>query len=154
MINNVVLVGRLTRDPELRKTQSGISVVNFTLAVNRSFQDQSGETQADFINCIAWRNQAENLARYMRKGSLIGVEGRIQTGSYETDEGTRYTTDVVANRIQFLESRNQQQPQQQNFHGYEEQTHPSDNNQNRDEKKEDDYYTVSQDIISDDDLPF
>ena len=107
MINNVVLVGRLTKDPELMKTQSNISYVRFTLAVNRSFADQSGERQADFINCIAWRNQAENLARFMKQGSQIGLQGRIQTGSYETDQGTRYTTDVVADSIQFLESRTQ-----------------------------------------------
>jgi|SRR5690625_3425325 len=144
MINNVVLVGRLTRDPELRKTQSGISVVNFTLAVNRGFTDQSGERQADFINCIAWRAQAENLARYMRQGSLIGLEGRIQTGSYEAEHGTVYTTDVVANSIQFLESRSQQQEQRSSMPAQE---------QPKQEQK-DDYYDVSQDIITDDDLPF
>jgi len=140
MINNVVLVGRLTRDPELRKTQSGVSVVNFTLAVNRTFTDQSGERQADFINCVVWRNQADNLARYMRQGSLIGVEGRIQTSSFESEQGTRYVTEVLANSIQFLESKSQtqQQPQQQ--------SQSSNNN--------DDYYDVSQDIITDDDLPF
>ncbi|HHT55763.1 MAG TPA: single-stranded DNA-binding protein [Acholeplasma sp.] len=140
MINNVVLVGRLTRDPELRKTQSGVSVVNFTLAVNRTFTDQSGERQADFINCVVWRNQADNLARYMRQGSLIGVEGRIQTSSFESEQGMRYVTEVLANSIQFLESKSQtqQQPQQQ--------SQSSNNN--------DDYYDVSQDIITDDDLPF
>ena len=138
MINNVVLVGRLTKDPELKKTQSGISVVNFTLAVNRSFSDQSGERQADFIACIAWRGQAENLARFMRQGSLIGVEGRIQTGSYETESGTRYTTDVVANNIQFLESKGQQQE-------------PSNRQQ---EEKQEEYYNISQTSVTDDDLPF
>ena len=109
MINNVVLVGRLTRDPELRKTQSGVSVVNFTLAVNRTFTDQSGERQADFINCVVWRNQADNLARYMRQGSLIGVEGRIQTSSFESEQGTRYVTEVLAdgfNGIEFLSTGN------------------------------------------------
>ena len=107
MINNVVLVGRLTKDPELKQTSSGIYFSNFTLAVNRSFKNDSGETEADFINCIVWRNQAENLCKYMKKGSLIGVEGRIQTRSYETEEGMRYITEVVANSITFLESKNE-----------------------------------------------
>lgn len=108
MINQTVLVGRLTRDPELKRTQSNISYVRFTLAVNRSFKDESGETQADFISCIAWRAQAENLARFMKQGSQIGLVGRIQTGSYESDKGTIYTTDVVADNIQFLESKPKQ----------------------------------------------
>lgn len=108
MINQTVLVGRITRDPELKRTQSNISYVRFTLAVNRSFKDESGETQADFISCIAWRAQAENLARFMKQGSQIGLVGRIQTGSYESDKGTIYTTDVVADNIQFLESKPKQ----------------------------------------------
>lgn len=118
-MNSVNIIGRLTRDPELKKTQSGISVVKFTLAVNRSFRDESGETQADFISCIAWRAQADNLAKYMRQGSLIGLEGRIQTGSYETEQGMRYTTDVVANNITFLESKGSQ-----NNNGYQKQEEP------------------------------
>jgi|SRR5690554_581046 len=138
MINNVVLVGRLTKDPELKKTQSGVSFVNFTIAVNRTFTSQSGEREADFINCIVWRNQADNLARYMSQGSLIGVEGRIQTRSYESETGMRYITEVVANSIQFLESRSQQR----------------DNQQSSNDNTNDDYYDVSQDIIADDDLPF
>lgn len=100
MINRVVLVGRLTKDPELRYTPSGIPMARFTLAVNRTF----GEREADFIGCLAWRKQAENLANFMKKGSLIGVEGRIQTGSFEGQDGKRvYTTDIVADAIQFLE---------------------------------------------------
>lgn len=106
MINRVVLVGRLTKDPELRYTPSGIPMTRFTVAVNRTFSSQSGEREADFIGCIAWRKQAENLANFMRKGSLIGVEGRIQTGSFEGQDGKRvYTTDVVADSVQFLEPR-------------------------------------------------
>lgn len=102
MINHVVLVGRLTKDPELRYTPSGVPMTRFTVAVNRAFSNQSGEREADFIGCIAWRKQAENLANFMRKGSLIGVEGRIQTGSYEGQDGKRvYTTDVVADSVQF-----------------------------------------------------
>ena len=122
MINNVVLVGRLTKDPELKMTPSGIAVARFTIAVNRPFTSQGGEKKADFINCIAWRKQAENLANFMRKGGLIGVSGRIETGSYDGQDGKRvYTTEVVADNIQFLESKNSgnqqgtggwQQPQQ------------------------------------------
>jgi single-strand DNA-binding protein len=106
MINRVVLVGRLTKDPELRYTPSGVPMARFTIAVNRTFSSQSGEREADFIGCIAWRKQAENLANFMKKGSLIGVEGRIQTGSFEGQDGKRvYTTDVVADSVQFLEPR-------------------------------------------------
>ncbi|KOS64653.1 single-stranded DNA-binding protein [Lysinibacillus agricola] len=106
MINRVVLVGRLTKDPELRYTPNGIASCRFTLAVNRTFTNEQGERDADFISCVAWRKQAENLANYQRKGNLLGIEGRIQTGSYEGQDGKRvYTTDVVADSIQFLEPR-------------------------------------------------
>lgn len=106
MINRTVIVGRLVADPELRFTPSGIASCKFRVAVNRPFKNE-GEQQADFISCVAWRKQAENLANYMKKGSLIGLEGRIQTGSYEGQDGKRvYTTDVVADSIQFLEPRN------------------------------------------------
>ena len=128
MINRVVLVGRLTKDPELRYTPSGVPMARCTIAVNRTFSNQSGDREADFIGCIAWRKQAENLANFMKKGSLIGVEGRIQTGSYEGQDGKRvYTTDVVADAVQFLEPRgggnapqgtpNQQYGGQQNYGG-------------------------------------
>lgn len=104
MINRVVLVGRLTKDPELKYTQSGIAVCRFTLACNRPFKSESGEQQADFINCVAWRKQAENVANYLHKGSLAGVDGRIQTGSFEGQDGKRvFTTEVVADSTQFLE---------------------------------------------------
>lgn len=106
MINRVVLIGRLVADPELRYTQNGIASCKFRVAVNRTFKNE-GEQQADFISCMAWRKQAENLANFMKKGNLIGLEGRIQTGSYEGQDGKRiYTTDVVADSIQFLEPRN------------------------------------------------
>ena len=113
-INNVTIVGRLTKDVELKYTPSGVPMVRFTVAVNRTFADQSGERKADFINCIAWRKQAENIANFMRKGSLVGVSGRIETGSYEGQDGKRvYTTDVIAENVQFLEPRNDGQTQQQ-----------------------------------------
>lgn len=110
MINNVTLVGRLTKDPELRYTPNGVASSKFTLAVNRPFKSQNGEQQADFISIQVWRKQAENAANFLKKGSLCGIVGRIQTGSYEGQDGKRvYTTDVVAESVQFLEPRNAQE---------------------------------------------
>ncbi|HEM4042337.1 TPA: single-stranded DNA-binding protein [Streptococcus suis] len=107
MINNVVLVGRLTRDVELRYTPSNQAVATFTLAVNRNFKNQStGEREADFINCVLWRQQAENLANWTKKGHLIAITGRIQTRSYDNQQGQRvYVTEVVAESFQVLEKR-------------------------------------------------
>jgi single-strand DNA-binding protein len=116
MINRVVLVGRLTRDPELKMTNSGVNVATFSLAVNRTFTNNSGQREADFINCVVWRKQAENLARYCGKGSMIGIEGRVQTRSYEANDGSkRNVTEVVCDSVQFLESKapqNASAPQQ------------------------------------------
>lgn len=118
MINRVVLVGRLTKDPELRYTPNGIASCRFTVAINRTFANQNGERDADFISCQAWRKAAENLANYQLKGALIGLEGRIQTHSYEDQNGQRvYTTTVVADSIQFLETRSQASGQQQPQYG-------------------------------------
>ncbi len=104
MINRVVLVGRLTRDPELRRTSNDIPVVSFTVAVNRPYAKADSDQQADFINCSAWRRQAETVNQYLSKGSLVGVEGRIQTRNYEDANGNKRTaTDVVADSVQFLE---------------------------------------------------
>ncbi|HNZ49961.1 MAG TPA: single-stranded DNA-binding protein [Bacilli bacterium] len=109
-MNKVILVGRLTKDPELRRTNNDIAVVQFTIAVNRTYQSRSGEKQADFINCVVWRQQAENLARYMRKGSLIGVEGQIQTRNFDDANGVRrYVTEVICDAIHFLESKQARQ---------------------------------------------
>lgn len=111
MINNVVLAGRLTKDVELRFTANGVAVASFTLAVNRPFKNAEGENEADFINCVIWRQPAETLANHTGKGSLIGVEGSIQTRTYETEDGSkRYVTEVVANRFSFLESKKQEEP--------------------------------------------
>ena len=108
-MNRVELIGRLTRDPELRYTGSNIATTRFTLAVNRPFQGQNGEQGTDFINIVVWRKQAENVKKYCTKGSLVAVEGRIQTGSYEKDGQRVFTTDVVADSVQFLESKSQSQ---------------------------------------------
>jgi single-strand DNA-binding protein len=107
MLNRVVLVGRLTKDPELKYTPNGVAVANFTLAVNRPFSNQQGEREADFINCVVWRKPAENVANYLKKGSLAGVDGRLQTRSYENNQGQRvYVSEVMAESVQFLEPRN------------------------------------------------
>ena len=107
-MNRVCLVGRLTSKPELRTVGSGIATTRFTLAVNRTFSNSQGEREADFITIVAWRKQAENVCRYLDKGSLISVDGRIQTGSFEGQDGTRrYTTEVIADQVNFLESKNQ-----------------------------------------------
>lgn len=109
MINRSVLVGRLTADPELKYTQNGVAVVNFTLAVNRPFKN-NGEQQADFISVVAWRKTAENVANFLNKGSLAGVDGRIQTRNYEGQDGRRvYVTEVVADQVSFLEPKQQEQ---------------------------------------------
>lgn len=117
MLNRVVLVGRLTKDPEFRTTQNGVSVATFTLAVNRNFKNKNGEQQADFINVVVFRQQAENVNNYLTKGNLAGVDGRIQSRSYENKEGQRvYVTEVLADSVQFLEPKNNQsnnQSQQQ-----------------------------------------
>lgn len=103
MINHVVLIGRLTKDPELAYTVSGKAFTQFILAVNRRYSEND-EKKADFIRCQAWGNTAVNLAKFMRKGSQIGVVGFIRTSSYEKNGRTNYTTDIIANEIQFLES--------------------------------------------------
>lgn len=129
MINNVVLVGRLIRDPELRYTQSNQAVATFSLAVNRNFKRQNGESEADFINCVIWRQQAENLANWAKKGALIGITGRIQTRSYENQQGQRvYVTEVVAEQFQLLESRrdhgSNSQPTVDNHQNFSQQAEP------------------------------
>src|SRR5690625_3231258 len=97
MLNRVVLVGRLTRDPELRYTPNGVAVANGTIAVNRPFKNQQGENEADFINFVVWRKQAENLANYMKKGNQIGVDGRIHTRSFDGQDGKKvFVTEVLA----------------------------------------------------------
>lgn len=107
MMNRVVLVGRLTKDPELRYTPNGVAVATFTLAVNRTFTNAQGEREADFINIVVWKKAAENAANYLKKGSLAGVDGRVATRNYEGSDGKRvYVTEVVADSVQFLEPRN------------------------------------------------
>lgn len=141
MINNVVLVGRMTKDAELRYTPSQVAVATFTLAVNRTFKSQNGEREADFINCVIWRQPAENLANWAKKGALIGITGRIQTRNYENQQEQRvYVTEVVAESFQMLESRNSQQQSGQDNSSQNDNSQPFGNSNPMD--------------ISDDDLPF
>ena len=115
MTNRVVLIGRLTKDPDLKYSESNLPVLRFTIAVNRTFTDQNGQKQADFINCVAFRKQAENMARFLGRGSQIAVEGRIQTRNYQGKDGnTVYVTEVVAESVQFLESKNSPHSRQNN----------------------------------------
>lgn len=147
MMNRVILVGRLTKDPELRYTPSGQAVATFTLAVNRTFTNQAGEREADFLNIVVWRRQAENAANFLKKGSLAGVDGRLQSRSYEAQDGKRvYVTEVIAESVQFLEPKaggtSQQSSGQgnQNYTRVDDDPFPDHNGENID--------------ISDDDLPF
>lgn len=118
MLNSICLVGRLTKNAELRYTPSNQAVATFSLAVNRNFKSQNGEREADFINCVIWRQQAENLANWAKKGALIGIMGRIQTRSYENQQGQRvYVTEVVADNFQLLEFNKQNNQGQSQGHG-------------------------------------
>ncbi|WP_066398837.1 single-stranded DNA-binding protein [Cytobacillus eiseniae] len=170
MMNRVVLVGRLTKDPELRYTPNGVAVASFTLAVNRTFTNQQGEREADFINCVIWRKPAENVANYLKKGSLAGVDGRIQTRSYEGQDGKRvYVTEVQAESVQFLEPRNSTGNRGDNasYGAPREQDFPFGNNNNQNQQQQynrdnqgytrvdkDPFANEGQIDISDDDLPF
>lgn len=177
MINRVVLVGRLTRDPDLRTTGSGISVATFTLAVDRQFSNAQGERGADFINCVIWRKAAENFANFASKGSLVGIDGRIQTRSYDNKDGQRvYVTEVVVDNFTLLESRRDREARNQNggyntpnngnsfgntapnTNNFQGNSAPANdaNNTNDNQSKPQDPFAGSGDTIdiSDDDLPF
>ncbi len=150
MLNRVVLVGRLTRDPELTKTQSGVSLTRFTVAVNRRF---SKSDEADFISCVTWRQTADFLSQYAKKGNIVAIEGRITTGSYDDSTTGKkvYTTDVTVDNAQLVGSRNQSdstqsyQSQSSNNSGYQADVEP---------KSDDDFETGPLLDISSDDLPF
>ena len=157
MINNVVLVGRLTKDPDLRYTASGTGVATFTLAVNRNFTNQDGNREADFINCVIWRKSAETLANYAKKGTLLGVTGRIQTRSYENQQGQRvYVTEVVAENFQLLESRSASDQRQSNNASANSSGNYDQSNKNSvsDFGRDSDPFSGSSIDIGDDDLPF
>ncbi|MBP2002341.1 single-strand DNA-binding protein [Paenibacillus shirakamiensis] len=161
MLNRVILIGRLTRDPELRYTPSGVAVTQFTIAVDRPFTSQGGEREADFIPVVTWRQLAETCANYLRKGRLTAVEGRIQVRNYENNEGKRvYVTEVIADNVRFLESSREGGGGGQREEGA--YTAPSSsgganrsNNNSRSNNNQDPFSDDGKPIdISDDDLPF
>jgi single-strand DNA-binding protein len=141
MMNRTVLVGRLTKDPDLRYTPNGVAVATFTLAVNRPF---SKEKESDFINCVVWKKAAENVANFLKKGSLAGVDGRIQTRNYEGQDGKKvYVTEVLAESVQFLEPKKEGTAPKE-----------SNNNEGFTRVDEDPFNGNGQIDIQDDDLPF
>lgn len=165
-MNKAILIGRLTRDPELRYTSSNRAVCQFTIAIDRPFTNQAtGQRETDFINIVAWDKTGENIGKYMTKGRLIAVEGRIQTRNYENNEGRRvYVTEVIASNVQFLESKNStmnnttnSMPEQQEKTPYDfadnKMTEPSSNDSLQIDN--DPFEAFGEEIgISDNDLPF
>lgn len=170
-MNRVILIGRITKDPEVRYTQSGIPTVAFSLAVDRGIKDANGNRQADFINCVAWRGQADFISRFIKKGYLLSVEGRIQTRNYQAQDGqTRYVTEVVLDQVENLQPRDSnatpasgyQQPQSQftqqnsnNYQGYNNPTYGAPKQATPMPKTETFEAPESFNVdVSDDDLPF
>lgn len=147
-MNQTCLIGRLTKDVELKYTPANQAVVQFVLAVNRTFKNANGERESDFINCVIWRQSAENFAKFAKKGALIGITGRIQTRNYENAQGRRvYITEVIAENFQMLESRNQQQGQQQ--------SQPQQRTAAPQQNKQSDPFSGGTPMnLTDDDLPF
>ena len=153
-MNNVSLICRLTKDVDIKSIGKGDSVGSFTLAVNRSFTNQQGQREADFINCVIWKKPAEALAKYTQKGSQVGIEGRIQTRNYENQQGTRvYVTEIIVSQVTFIGSNNSSQSEQSG-----QLTNQSNQPQNSQNSQNSFKYDHSQDgrpaNISEDDLPF
>ena len=153
-MNKVILTGRLTRDPEQRMTQSNLEIARFSLAVQGEYVSKSGERPVEFINCVAFGNPASTINRYCKKGSLIGVQGRIKNGSYDAQDGTkRYTTDIVVEQFEFLGAKNSNQNDDSNG-GFEQNNTPASNIETTD-ISEDPYKDFGDEItIDSDDLPF
>lgn len=153
-MNKAIIIGRLTKDPEMRTTPNGVATTSFTVAVSRPFVGQNGTREADFLNCVAWRKQAENIAKYCAKGSQVAVEGRIQTRNYDAQDGTkRYITEIIADNVTFLGSKGGNSMPSNNI----------ENNTNSNNSKdiqttdltEDPYANMGEEVaLSDDDLPF
>ncbi len=151
-LNCVILIGRLTKDPELKFTSSGIASSTFSLAVNRDYTTQDGKREVDYINIVVWRQQAENCAKYLKKGSLVAVEGRIQTRNYDNNEGKKvYVTEIVAENVRFLDSK-----KSQDEGGYPAPPPPSNYSKGQDRQDRQDPFGSSGEKvnISDNDLPF
>jgi single-strand DNA-binding protein len=155
VLNRVVLIGRLTRDPELRYTPNGVAVTTFSLAVDRPFTNQQGERGTDFINIVTWRGLAENCANYLKKGRLAAVDGRLQIRNYENNEGRKvYVTEIVADNVRFLESAQGGSQGSQN-NQYSSTGQESGSNKDKTRFNDDPFANDGKPIdISDDDLPF
>ena len=148
-MNKAIIIGRLTRDPEMRTTTSGTNSTTFTVAVSRNSTGANGERETDFLNCVAWRKQAENIAKYCTKGSQVAVEGRIQTRSYDAQDGTkRYVTEIIADNVTFLGGRGSNVPSEDNYVGGSSSVDTTD-------ISEDPFKDFGEEVaLSDDDLPF
>ena len=148
-MNKAIIIGRLTRDPEMRTTQSGINSTSFTVAVSRNYTGANGERETDFLNCVAWRGQAENIKKYCTKGTQVAVEGRIQTRSYDAQDGTkRYVTEIIADNVTFLGGRGSNVPSEDNYVGGSSSVDTTD-------ISEDPFKDFGEEVaLSDDDLPF
>ena len=155
-MNKVILIGRLARDPELRTTPSNLSVATFSIAVSRTFNSQGGTPETDFINCVVWRRQAENLAKYCRKGSQVAVEGRIQTRNYTAQDGSkRYVTEVMCDNITFLGTKNDNPSSANPFVDNNYQAPMEPMSMPTTDISEDPFKDFGEEItLSDDDLPF
>ena len=148
-MNKAIIIGRLTRDPEMRTTTNGTNSTTFTVAVSRNYTDANGERGTDFLNCVAWRKQAENIAKYCTKGSQVAVEGRIQTRSYDAQDGTkRYVTEIIADNVTFLGGKGSNVPSEDNYVGGSSSVDTTD-------ISEDPFKDFGEEVaLSDDDLPF
>ena len=148
-MNKAIIIGRLTRDPEMRTTTSGTNSTTFTVAVSRNYTGANGERETDFLNCVAWRKQAENIAKYCTKGSQVAVEGRIQTRSYDAQDGTkRYVTEIIADNVTFLGGKGSNVPSEDNYVGGSSSVDTTD-------ISEDPFKDFGEEVaLSDDDLPF
>lgn len=148
-MNKAIIIGRLTKDPEMRTTASGVNSTTFTVAVSRNYTNQSGERDTDFLNCVAWRKQAENIAKYCTKGSQVAVEGRIQTRSYDAQDGTkRYVTEIMADNVTFLGGKGSNVNSSNDYVG-------AGNDIATVDISEDPYKDFGNEVaLSDDDLPF
>lgn len=157
-MNKVLLVGRITRDPELRTTPGGIAVTRFTIAVSQNYVNKNGERGADFINCSAWGRQADNISKYCRKGTLVSAEGRIRTSSYDAQDGTRrYSTEVVCDTVNFLSRSNSEGAISGNTNSGENDVPPMPINEGMEtaDLTEDPFKSFGEEItLSSDDLPF
>ena len=154
MINRVVLVGRLTKDVEVRTTQGGLSVASFNLAVNRQFTNSDGEREADFIQCVIWRKAAENFGNFTHKGSLVGIDGRIQTRNYENKQGQRvYVTEVVVDNFSLLDPK-PSNSSQSNSNNYQNNNHNQKVTAAKPKQTQTQKTEETELDISDDDLPF